>query len=255
MIVAIIVQKFIFKEPLAQPLGISFSINRWFFIAWFLPPLIAFATLGISLLMPGVSFTPDMTGFINLMKNALTPEQVEQLQEQLAAMTVHPIWLILVEALIAGTTINAVLAFGEELGWRGLLLKEISSLGFWKSSLFIGIIWGIWHAPLIMHGYNYPQHPYFGVLMMTIWTILMSPLFIYIRLKAKSVVAASILHGTITATAGLPLIVISGGSDLTVGLTGIAGFIIFTIVNIGIFIYDRFITKEPVNYILKNLST
>ncbi|MCX5997695.1 MAG: CPBP family intramembrane metalloprotease, partial [Chloroflexi bacterium] len=166
MLVAIMVQKRIFRQPLAGPLGISFKVNRWFFIAWFLPPVIAFMAMGISLLMPGVSFTPDMSGFFNSLAGALTPEQMDQARQQLAAMPVNPIWFILVLSLIAGTTVNAVAGFGEELGWRGFLVKELSFMGFWKSSALIGFIWGVWHAPLILLRLNYPHHLYLGILVM-----------------------------------------------------------------------------------------
>ncbi len=39
-------------------------------------------------------------------------------------------WLMMVQAVIAGSTINAIAGFGEELGWRGFLLKERVSAGF-----------------------------------------------------------------------------------------------------------------------------
>jgi membrane protease YdiL (CAAX protease family) len=253
MLAAIMVQKRIFKQPLAGPLGISFKVNRWFFIAWFLPPVIAFMTMGISLLMPGVTFTPDMSGFLNSLKGALTPEQMEQAMQQLAEMPVHPLWFILVLSLIAGTTVNAVAGFGEELGWRGLLVKELSFVGFWKSSAVIGLIWGLWHAPLVLLGLNYPQHPQLGVLIMTGWTIIMAPVFSYIRLKSKSVIAPAIFHGTINAVPGLAWVLLTGGDELTVGITGLAGFIAFAVVNLALFIFDRFITREPVNTILSNL--
>ena len=253
MLAAIIVQKRIFKQPLAGPLGISFKVNRWFFVAWFLPPVIAFITMGISLLIPGVTFTPDMSGFLNSLKDALTPEQMDQVMQQLADIPAHPLWLILVLSLIAGTTVNAVAGFGEELGWRGLLVKELSFMGFWKSSAVIGLIWGLWHAPLVLLGLNYPQHPQLGVLIMTGWTIIMAPVFSYIRLKSKSVVAPAIFHGTINAVPGLAWLLITGGDELTVGITGLAGFIAFAAVNLALFIFDRFITREPVNTILSNL--
>jgi len=253
MLVAIYVQRRIFKQTLAGPLGISFKVNRWFFVAWFLPPVIAFMTMGISLLMPGVSFTPDMSGLFNSLSAALTPEQMEQARQQLAAMPAHPLWFILVLALIAGTTVNAVAGFGEELGWRGFLVKELSFMGFWKSSALIGLIWGLWHAPLVLLGLNYPRHPELGVLIMIGWTIVMAPVFSYIRLKAKSVIAAAIFHGTINAVPGLALILLTGGDELTVGITGLAGFIAFVIVNLALFIFDRFITRERVNTILSNL--
>jgi membrane protease YdiL (CAAX protease family) len=253
MLVAIMVQRRIFKQPLAVPLGISFKVNRWFFVAWFLPPVIAFMTMGISLLMPGVTFTPDMSGFLNSISGALTPEQMEQARQQLAAMPAHPIWFILVISLIAGTTVNAVAGFGEELGWRGLLLKELSFMGFWKSSALIGLIWGLWHAPLILLGLNYPQHPELGVLIMIGWTIVIAPAFSYIRLKAKSVIAAAIFHGTINAVPGLAVVMLSGGDELTVGITGLAGFIAFVMVTLSLFIFDRFISGERADAILSNL--
>jgi len=253
MLVAIWVQKRIFKQPLAGPLGISFKVNRWFFVAWFLPPVIAFMTIGISLLLPGVTFTPDMSGFLNSLKDALTPEQMDQARQQLAAMPANPFWFVLILSLIAGTTVNAVAGFGEELGWRGLLVKELSFMGFWKSSALIGLIWGLWHAPLVLLGLNYPHHPYSGVLIMIGWTVVMAPVFSYVRLKARSVIAAAIFHGTINAVPGLAIVLLTGGDELTVGITGLAGFIAFAIVDLSLFIFDRFISGERVNTILSSL--
>jgi len=79
----------------------------------------------------------------------------------------------------------------------------------------------------------------------------MGPVISYVRVKARSVIAAAIFHGTINATFGLSIMLISGGNDLTVGLTGLAGFIAFAITDIAIFIFDRSITGEPANKILR----
>jgi membrane protease YdiL (CAAX protease family) len=246
MVVAIIVQKVMYKELVRGPLGISFKINRWFLVAWFLPTVIAFVTLAVSLLIPGVKYSPEMAGIFEKFESVLTPEQLQQMKTQVTAFPVHPIWIGLLQGLIAGITINAIAGFGEELGWRGFLQKELSYLGFWKSSIVIGLIWGVWHAPIILQGHNYPEHPQVGVLMMIGFTLLISPIFSYIRLKAKSVIAAAIIHGSLNATVGLPLIVIKGGNDLTVGVTGFAGFIVLALTNVGLFIYDRFFTKEKI---------
>ena len=137
----------------------------------------------------------------------------------------YPVWLSLIQGLIAGITINAVAAFGEELGWRGFLLHEFRNMKFLKASLIIGFIWGIWHAPMILMGHNYPQHPEAGILMMTIFCMLLSPLLMYITIKAKSVIAAAIAHGTMNAIAGISVMMIKGGNDLNAGITGLAGFI------------------------------
>ena len=239
MTAAIIVQKVIYKDPLRQPLAISFRPNRWFLVAWFLPAIAALATIGTSVLVPGVEYSADMAGFIERFASSLTPEQLAEMKAQMAALPIHPLWIGVVQGLIAGITINAVAGFGEELGWRGLLQRELSHLGFWKSSALIGLIWGIWHAPIIIQGYNYPQHPVAGVAMMTVFTLLLSPIFGYLRLKGKSVFAAAIAHGTLNGTAGIPLMVIVGGNDLTVGITGLAGFVVLAAINLVIFVFQR----------------
>jgi membrane protease YdiL (CAAX protease family) len=179
-------------------------------------------------------------------KSTLTPEQFQQMEQQAATFPIHVFWISLLQGLIAGITVNAVAGFGEELGWRGLLQKEFGYLGFWKSSALIGVIWGIWHAPLILLGHNYPEHPVAGVFMMTIFTLLLSPIFSYVRLKAKSVIAAAVIHGSLNATVGLAIMVIKGGNDLIVGVTGVSGFIVLATVNLGIFIYHRFFSSEAI---------
>ncbi len=241
MLAALFVQKVIYREPVVQPLGISFKLNRWFLVAWFLPVVLAVCAMGVSLMFPGVEFSLEMAGYYEKLKGVLTPEQMEVMQEQAANFPVHPFWIALLQGLIAGPTINAVAGFGEELGWRGFLQKELMPLGFWKSSYTIGVIWGIWHAPLILQGHNYPQHPTIGVLMMVIWCLLLAPILSYVRVKAKSVIAAAVLHGSLNATAGIPILMLVGGSDLTVGVTGLAGFIVLAVINLLIFLRE----KEP----------
>jgi len=239
MTVALVVQKGLYKAAVKGPLRINFRPNRWFVTAWLLPPAIALATIGVSVLLPGVSFTTGIDAMLERFQNVLTPEQVEQMKQQAESLPIHPFWLALVQGLIAGVTINAVAAFGEELGWRGLLQRELSHLGFWRSSAMVGVIWGIWHAPVIIQGYNYPQHPLAGVAMMTVFTLLWSPLLGYVTLKSRSVIAAAIAHGTLNGSAGIPLLVIVGGNDLTVGMTGLAGFAALAAINLAIFIFQR----------------
>lgn len=254
MCVTYIIQKIIYKQPLVKPLAVSFRVNRWFFAAWFLPPVIAIATMGVSLLLPEITYSPDLSGYAATLSQILSIEQADIVINSISGQPVYYFWLLLIQALIAGTTINAVFGFGEELGWRGLLVKELGFMGFWKSSALIGLIWGLWHTPLILMGHNYPQHPQIGVAIMAAWTILLSPLFSYIRIKSRSVIAASIFHGTLNAVPMLALMFISGGDDLIVGITGLAGFIVLAIINLVLFIYDRFFTRETVNQILKKME-
>lgn len=237
MIAAIFVQKVIFKQKLKQNLGINFRWNKWWTIAWLLPLFIALATMGVGLLFPGVSFSPAMEGMFDRFEGLLTPEQMDEMRNM--ELPVHPFFLTLIQGLIAALTINAVAGFGEELGWRGILHESLKNKGFWKMSLVIGVIWGVWHAPIILMGHNYPEYPVTGVFMMVVFCILFAPLFTLIREKSNSVIAASIFHGGINAMGGSAIMLLKGGNELIIGLTGLAGFIVLAFVNIIIFIYER----------------
>jgi membrane protease YdiL (CAAX protease family) len=240
----LIVKKVVHKDKIAGDLLLSFKVNKWFLVAWLLMPIIMFSTIGINLLFPDVAYNPDMTGFLDRFSSILTPEQMEEAKQSLNALPVNPMWLILFQGLIAGISINAVAAFGEELGWRGFLLDAFKEFKFYKAALLIGFIWGIWHAPLILMGHNYPQHPQTGVFMMVVLCILLSVFLLYVTVKSKSVFSASIMHGTMNATAGLSIMAISGGNDLTSGIAGLAGFITLTLFVIVLFVYDYFVSKD-----------
>lgn len=242
----VIVKKFIHHEELKKELLISFKINKWLFVAWLLMPVVVLLTIGISLLFPDVSYSPEMSGLIKRFEPMMTPEQLGEMKKSMETLPDNLIWLMLLQGLLAGVTINAVAAFGEELGWRGFLLNEFKNMNFLRASTLIGLIWGIWHAPLILMGHNYPQHPQTGVLMMIVLCILLTPLFMYITIKSRSVIGASILHGTMNAIAGMTIMVIDGGNELTVGITGLAGFIALLIFVSGFAVYDIFISKDRV---------
>jgi len=160
----------------------------------------------------------------------LPPEQLAELEA--VEYPMNPVLLTLIQGLVAGITVNAIAAFGEELGWRGLMHESLAGASFWRGSFVIGVIWGLWHAPLILMGHNYPGYPVIGVLMMVTWCVLLSPLFSLVRIRSGSVIAASIMHGTLNGTGGLSLMMVSGGGVLLTGITGLAGFIVLVLLNV-----------------------
>lgn len=247
--ISVFIVKKICRERLFSDLLISFKINKWFFIAWLIFPIFSIFTLGLNILFPGITYNPEMTGFISRFESfaAISPEAIEEFQNQINSIpNIVFVLILLLQGLIAGTTVNAVAGFGEEIGWRGFLLKELKEMYFLSASLIIGLIWGIWHAPLILMGHNYPEHPQIGVLMMTIYCILLTPIFLYITIKAKSVITAAIAHGTHNAVFGIVIMATEGGNDLTRGTTGIIGFLALIIFNIGFFAYDKYISKDKI---------
>ncbi len=245
MISAIVVKKFIYKENLKESLGISFRLNSWFIFAWIFPVIISVATMGVGLLLPGVEYSPEMEGMFEKFKYLLSGEQIASMKDQITSMPVHPFWIALLQGLVAGITVNAVLGFGEELGWRGLMQGELGFMGFWKTSFITGTVWGIWHAPIILQGHNYPDHPVAGVFMMIIWCILISPLFSYIRIRSRSVIGAAVFHGTLNATGGLSVLVLKGGNDLNTGLTGLSGIAVLLVIDSILFVLVNIKNRRP----------
>jgi|AGTN01.1.fsa_nt_gi CAAX amino terminal protease family. len=246
-IVVVLLQKYKYKEPIKKPFHISFRLNGWFAIALFTPIIIMFLSFGVSLLLPGVEFSRMGEGIIQRYSSIMSAEQLDLLAQRISSISPFVMLLMtLGQGILAACTINAVFALGEELGWRGYMLYYLKSNSLIKTSLIIGFVWGIWHFPLILMGHNYPHHPIIGVFMMIVFCVLLTPIMIYITLKTKSVIAAAVFHGSINAFAGFPFIYLVGGSDLSNGMVGYAGFIAIVVVTAGFFVFDKFVSKENI---------
>lgn len=140
--------------------------------------------------------------------------------------------LLYVVAAIASLTINFFCVLGEELFWRGYLWEKCKHLGFWKASLWTGVLWGLWHAPVIvLFGLNYPQHRYLGMIWMIISCMLMAPLMLYFRIRDESLMAPTIFHGLINAFLPICVIFYPTCSELLRAPMGVAGFIGLALMN------------------------
>lgn len=228
------------KESIAAPLGVVVKPNRWWLVAWLGPLALQPLVLALALLVPGVEWSSDFGGLLERLGASVPPEQLAQAKAQLESLP-RPAMVAMMgaQALFGGLSINTLAAFGEELGWRGWLSRHFSGLGFWRRSALIGVLWGLWHAPVILQGHNYPQHPVLGVPMMVAFCVLLAPLHELVRLRGGSVWAAAILHGNVNAAAGFGLLFVRGGDDLSVGFTGGAGLVALALVNVGLGLADR----------------
>lgn len=232
---ASLITQLITKEPIFRNLGISIRINSWWFAGWLFIPILALAIMGASALMPGESWSPD---------NETVAAAMKQIPGNMR--TWGFIGITLISGLLAGMTINAVFAFGEEIGWRGYLMELFKGQGFIRTSVVTGAIWGLWHAPIILNGHNYPQHPVAGVFMMVLMCILFTPILLYFRQKSGSVIVAAIMHGTFNGVVGLSNIFVLPFNDLLVGAPGLAGMLVLLGSDAAIFLYDRYVTKERI---------
>ena len=150
---------------------------------------------------------------------------------------VPPTGVVIASQLIAipfaAATINAVMAFGEELGWRGFLVPALRQYGTWPALLMSGVVWGVWHAPVILLGYNFGRTDLTGVLIMVGGCVAWGILLGWLRLRSASVWPAVFAHGAINAAGGTLLLLTAAGADVDLALAGplgVAGWIACAIV-------------------------
>ena len=141
--------------------------------------------------------------------------------------------LLMIQVLIfivIGPIVNIIPTLGEELGWRGYLLPKMRVFLSDRASLMItGLIWGIWHLPIIVMGHNYGTdywgYPFLGILAMIIFCISLGVIEGYVSIKLQSAIPAAMIHSTVNAGAALPIYLLKGSYNTLLGpaVTGLIG--------------------------------
>ncbi|MDO6678868.1 MULTISPECIES: CPBP family intramembrane glutamic endopeptidase [unclassified Shewanella] len=86
---------------------------------------------------------------------------------------------------------------GEEIGWRGLLVPELSKfMSFTGVALVSGLVWSVWHWPLIIKGlYGNDVTPlYYQLIIFSVFIISTGMIMTYLRLKTGSLWTGVIYH-------------------------------------------------------------
>lgn len=197
----------VFKGLRREKTGIGWKLNlrgngKAYLCAWFLPA-------GLTVVGAALYF-------------ALFPGQFDLSMSYLTAATgaegsappLDPVMLTIVEAASALTfapILNGLFAVGEEAGWRGYMTPYLMRRFGRNCGLILsGVIWAVWHAPLIVfsgyeYGVGYFGFPWTGILVMCVFTTAFGTLCTILYEKTGSIWASAILHGAANAIAGLPL--------------------------------------------------
>jgi membrane protease YdiL (CAAX protease family) len=102
----------------------------------------------------------------------------------------------LVFAPTVGMLIAGLSGLGEELGWRGFLHSKLLDLKPNLRYLITGLIWSIWHFPLILFSdYSSSAHPALSLLLFTAVTTSYAFVMGYLRDRSQSVIPAALAHG------------------------------------------------------------
>jgi len=180
---------------------------KWYLLAWWSPFLLTVVGGGLYfLLFPG-RFDPGM-GFL--------AAQVEAVGSPMPAGT-----LMLIQtaaALLYAPFLNMLFALGEEVGWRGYLTPALTGrFGKRKALVLSGVIWGMFHWPIILlsgyeYGTGYWGAPWLGLFVMLVFTTAGGILLSWFYEKTGSIWSCALWHGALNAVAGLPLYFLPAGS-------------------------------------------
>ena len=202
------------------------AFRRWWWtllVGWLGPPLLV--TIAVGLAIAAGQFTIDWgtwSMFRTTLPNAPLPMPLSTL-----------LLLTVASSVLANVWLAGAFAAGEEIGWRGFLRDELSVLPRWALILATGSIWGLWHAPIILLGYNYPHlPPVVALACMVVFTTLAAALLEWLRTVGTSIWPTALAHGAINTAGALSLLLVPLShppSALTSGLLGWTGWLVMAL--------------------------
>lgn len=209
-------------------IGLGASRKRTFALvaaAWLGVPLITVLAVAVSAALGLLSVDFGFSLFRQQLEQAV-PGQAPPVDPEMLVVTQ------LVVAVLVAPLINAIPALGEEWGWRGWLLPYLERFGTFRALLLSGVIWGIWHAPFTLRGYNYPELGAWAAPAFVGFCVIAGVLLGWTRLYSGSVWPAVFAHAAINAWAGIVLI-IGDAEDppnlFVAGITGLVGWVLLAV--------------------------
>ncbi|MSP55935.1 MAG: CPBP family intramembrane metalloprotease [Myxococcales bacterium] len=168
--------------------------------------------------------TFDLTGaaIAQRMSEVQGPEKAS---EALIAMRAGPLpyaLLASLQALMIGL-LYAPVRVAEELGFRGVLPRELGALGPKSAALVAGLLWGVWRIPLVWMGGYFADAPVAGTVAMVAASIPQAVLLVALARWAKTVWAPAIAQGVLTAIGPFQELVLIGGDPVLTSPMGAAG--------------------------------
>ncbi len=128
---------------------------------------------------------------------------------------------------------------GQELMFRGYAWEKLKHLGFWKASWVIGLVWGIWMAPLMWIGMEYPGSHTFAIGMKIIYSILLCPILIYLRIISKTILASAFFYGLLLHLSNLFPFLFQTTKHFHLGMQGLTGLSALLCINLILFLKTR----------------
>lgn len=197
------------KVYLHQPTGIGWKVRgkrRYWLAAWFGPAV--FTVLAALLYFAVFSSRLDLSG--SWLVTAYGGEMdAETLRSQLGVSSLSYMLETGLFAVTLAPPINMLFAVGEEAGWRGYMMPQLKErFGLLNGRLLGGVIWGVWHWPIMLltgyeYGTNYLGAPVLGLVVWCVVCFALNTLLDWLYEKTGCIWVSAIAHGAFNAVAAL----------------------------------------------------
>jgi uncharacterized protein len=182
--VASVVARLVLREGFAD---VSFRFGgsrtwKYMGLALAFPTIIGLVAYGLAWAAGLTRFDPQPAGLVaGLVGEGASP------------VTVFVIMLGL--ATTIGTVFSSLTAAGEEIGWRGYMLTRLIDSGVPRPVLASGLIWGLWHMPLVLAGlYAAGSSPLLSAALLMVTVTSFGFVVARMRLETGSIWPAITLH-------------------------------------------------------------
>ena len=200
------------KVYLHQPTGIGWKVQgkrRFWLAAWFGPAV--FTVLAAVLYFAVFPSRLDTSGswLATAYGGQWTPEA---LKTELGVTTTSYLIQNGLLAVTLAPLANMIPAVGEEAGWRGYMMPRLKEqFGLLNGRLLGGVVWGIWHWPLMLlvgyeYGTNYLGAPLLGLVVWCVVCFALNTLLDWLYEKTGCIWVPAIAHGALNAVASMPVV-------------------------------------------------
>lgn len=133
-------------------------------------------------------------GFGNVLNQETITEWSQELGMEGFSSTIILLTMIVLLSIV-GVVKNIGSTLGEEIGWRGFFIYELRKLfSFGGVSIISGLIWAIWHWPIIFLIYKGSGNLLFHVTAFTVMIVAISVILAYYTFKSNSLWPAALFH-------------------------------------------------------------
>jgi len=236
LLATVVVQGMVMGQGFIEPLGLNLRVRR----VWWGALGIPFLALLVGVLAAALFFGADVplsaADILAHRRAAIPPSELAAFDAFVADNPPEGPLALLLFALPAGLTFGMALALVQEIGFRGFLYREVGG-GFWRRSLVIGALWGIWMVPL--GPVYFPGEPLVGGVLVVLFCLLFSPSLVYLRTRAASLVPVAVAHGMLGSLTNVAAELSYGAPAWAQPPFGVSGLLGLAVVLGVLFVLDR----------------